>query len=104
MRETIMANYGELGIILVAGVIILTAFIVLRFFRAIFSLSFAGFLLSLVSYFVYDYIFVKIPLVASLAFLLCITGFTKSSLLGKFFALLGTILSAYIIIHTLGII
>lgn len=104
MRDLLYSNYGGLGLVLATGVIILILFIVLRFFKMLISMSFIGFLLSLFSYFVYDYIFVKVPLIACVAFLLCISGFSKSGFIGKLFALIGTILSGYIIIHTLGFI
>lgn len=104
LRDTIMANSGSLGLILMAGVIILVLFIVLRFFRMIFSLSFVGFLGSIVSYMVWDYIWLdKIPLVAALSFLMCVSGFTRSGVIGKIFAFLGTLLSGYIILHTFGL-
>lgn len=104
MRETLLSEYGGLGIVLGAGVIIFLLFIVLRFFRILFSLSFIGFLGSIFSYFVYDYIFIKVPLIASISLVLCLTGFSKSSIIGKIFSVIGSILSVYIIIHTFGLI
>lgn len=104
MREIITVNLGTSGLLIPGAVIILILFIVLRFFRAIFSASFIGFILSLVSYSVYDYIYMKIPIIASLAFILCLTGFTKSHIIGKVLALIGLVLSGYIIFHTLGFI
>lgn len=103
MEGLLTSQFGELGIIIAAGVLILVLFIVIRFFKMIFSSAFIGFLLSLFSYFVYDYIFVKVPLIACIAFLLCVTGFANRGFIGKLFALLGTIFSAYLILGHLGI-
>lgn len=104
MQNVVISNYGGLGLVIAIGVIFLILFIGLRFFRVLISSSFIGFLLSLFSYFVYDYVIVRIPLIALVAFLLCTTGFPKSGFLGKLFSLIGTLLSGYIIIHTLGFI
>lgn len=103
MEGLLTNQFGELGIIIAVGVLILVLFIVIRFFKMIFSSAFLGFLLSLFSYFVYDYIFVKVPLIACVAFLLCVTGFANRGFIGKLFALLGTIFSAYLILGHLGI-
>lgn len=97
-------EFGGLGIIVAAGVFILILFLVIRFFKMLFSAAFIGFLLSLFSYFVWDYMFVKIPILACAAFLLCVTGFSSRGFIGKLFALIGTILSAYIILTRMGII
>ena len=103
MEGILLSEYGGLGLVVATGVIVLVLFIVLRFFKMIFSFAFIGFLLSLFSYFVYDYIFVKVPVIACLAFLLCVTGFTNRGIIGKLFALIGILLSAYIILNTLGV-
>jgi hypothetical protein len=104
MREVIVTNLGSSGLLIPGAIIIFILFIVLRFFRALFSASFIGFILSLVSYFVYDYIYMSFPLVACLAFILCLTGFSKAGIIRKILALIGLILSGYIIIYTLGLI
>ena len=104
MNGVLIESLGGLGAVIAIGVIILVLFIVLRFFKMIFSSAFIGFLLSLVSYFVYDYIFIKVPIIACVAFLLCVTGFSKRGFIGKLFALLGTIFSAYLILTSLGVI
>lgn len=105
MNGILVENFGGLGAVIAAGIIILALFIVLRFFRVIFSSGFLGFLLSLVSYFVYDYIlFGKLRLVACIAFLLSVCGFSSGSFIAKLFALLGTLLSAYLIIQGMGFI
>ena len=105
MNGVLTESFGGLGAIIAIGVIILILFIVLRFFKLLFSSAFIGFLLSLVSYFVYDYLlFGKLRLVACVALLLCLTGFAKRGLIGKLFALLGTILSGYLILLSLGVI
>lgn len=103
MRETLLSQYGGLGIVVGTGVIILLLFITLRFFRMIFSLSFIGFLGSLFSFFVYDYIFYKVPVIASLSFLCCVIGFNNRGIIGKIISLVGIGLSAYIVLHTLGL-
>ena len=103
MEGLLTSQFGELGIIIAVGVLVLVLFIVIRFFKMIFSSAFIGFLLSLFSYFVYDYIFVKVPLIACVAFLLCVTGFGNRGFIGKLFSLLGTIFSAYLILGHLGI-
>ena len=97
-----MVPFGLQNIIAI-GVIILVLFIVLRFFRFIFSLSFVGFILSLVSYFVYEIKFATLPVVATIAFVLSICGFSNSSVLGKVFAVFGVLLSGYIILRNYGI-
>lgn len=99
----LFTEFGGLGLIVAFGVLVLILFVVLRFFKMIFSFAFIGFLLSLFSHFVYDYTFANIPLLACLAFLLCVTGFVNRGIIGKFFALFGIILSAYTILHSLGI-
>lgn len=104
MRDIIVTNLGNSGLLIPGAIIILILFIVLRFFRALFSASFIGFILSLVSYFVYDYIYMNFPLVACLAFILCLTGFSSGGIIRKILALIGLILSGYIIINTLGFI
>ncbi len=104
MKEVIVENLGSSGLLIPGAIIIIILFIVLRFFKALFSSSFIGFLLSLVSYSVYEYIYFNFPIVACLSFLLCLTGFGKSGIIGKVFALIGLILSGYIIINTLGFI
>ena len=97
-------TFGSLGIIIAVGIIGLVLFIVLRFFKMIFSAAFIGFLLSLFSYFVYDYVFIKVPIIACVAFIFCVTGFGNRGFIGKLFALLGTIFSAYLILGHLGVI
>ena len=104
MNGILLDQFGSLGLIIATGVIVLILFIVLRFFKMIFSSAFLGFLLSLFSYFVYDYIFVKLPLIACVAFLLCVTGFANRGFIGKLFALIGTLLSGYLILGHLGVI
>ena len=102
MEGLLLSEYGGLGLIIGFGVLVLILFLVVRFFKMIFSFAFIGFLLSLFSYFVYDYVFAKIPLIACLAFILCITGFANRGIIGKLFGLIGIILSAYIILNSLG--
>lgn len=102
MKDIIVQNLGNSGLLIPGAIIVLILFIVLRFFRAIFSFSFIGFILSLVSYFVYEYTYMNFPLIACLSLVLCLTGFTKSTIIGKVLALTGLVLSGYIIIHTLG--
>lgn len=104
MKEIIVENLGSSGLLIPGAIIIILLFIGLRFFKTLFSMSFIGFILSLVSYSVYDYIFIKVPIIACISFVLCIVGFSKSSVIGKIFALIGAVLSIYIIIHTIGII
>jgi hypothetical protein len=104
MKEVIINNLGQSGLLIPGTIIILILFIVLRFFRALFSASFMGFILSLISYFVYEYIYMKFPLIACLAFILCLTGFSRGGIIRKVFAFIGLILSGYIVIHTLGVI
>ena len=104
MKGMLLNQFGEMGTIIFIGVVIIVLFIVLRFFKMILSGAFIGFLLSLFSYFVYEFIVFKIPLIAAFAFILCVTGFGDRGLIGKFFALVGTILSAYIILGSFGII
>ena len=103
MEGLLLSEFGGLGLIIAFGVLVLVFFIVIRFFKMIFSSAFIGFLLSLFSYFVYDYIFIKVPIIACVAFLLCVTGFASRGFIGKLFALLGTIFSAYLILGHLGI-
>ena len=103
MRELIYQNYGFIGNIVAATVIVLLLFFVLGFFKSYFSNAFLGLLLSLVSYFVYDYAIFKIPLIALVSFILCVTSYQKG-FLRKIFALVGTLFSAYLILHSLGVI
>ena len=104
LEGLLFSEFGGLGLIIAFGVVVLILFVVLRFFKMIFSFAFIGFLLSLFSYFVYDYKFANIPLLACLAFLLCVTGFANRCILGKFFGLIGILLSATYILSSLGII
>ena len=103
LQGLLVNEFGSLGLIIAAGIFILILFLVIRFFKMIFSCAFIGFLLSLFSYFVWDYMFVKIPILACAAFLLCVTGFSSRGFIGKLFALIGTILSAFIILTKMGI-
>lgn len=93
----------ELNQVIAAGVIFLMIFIVLRFFKFLFSLSFIGFILSLVSYSVYEFKFYTVPVIAVVSFVLSICGFSKSSVIGKVFALCGVLISGYIILRNYGI-
>ncbi len=104
MKEIIITNLGNTGLLIPAGIIILILFIVIRFFKFLLSSSFIGLILAIISYSIYDYIFMKIPLVAALAFVLCLTGFSKDGIFSKIFSLIGILLSGYVIIHTLGFI
>lgn len=99
-----LSNFGSLPTIIATGVVILILFVVLSFFKTIFSGAFLGFLISTYSYFVWDYYFGPVPLLACIGFVICITGFGSSGLIKKVFALIGIILSAYTILHSLGII
>lgn len=99
-----IANFSSLGLIAAIGIIFLLCFIVVRFFRTIFSLSFIGLVLALISYFVYDYIFATVPVIAALGFVCSIVGITNSNILGKIFAVFGILISAYIILANYGII
>ncbi|MBR1376624.1 MAG: hypothetical protein IJ565_02305 [Bacilli bacterium] len=103
MNGILVDEFGGLGAVISIGFIILVLFVVLRFFKMIFSPAFIGFLLSLVSYFVYDYfLFGLLRVVACIALLLCVTGFSDRGLIGRIFALIGTMLSLYLIITGLG--
>ena len=96
----------ELSSVIAIGVIVLVCFIVLRFFKFIFSLSFVGFLLAVADYFVANLRtieFATLPVVAVIAFVLSICGFGKSGVLGKVFAVFGVILSGYLILQKYGI-
>ena len=88
MEGLLLSEFGGLGLIIAFGVLVLVFFVVIRFFKMIF---------------VYDYIFIKVPIIACVAFLLCVTGFASRGFIGKLFALLGTIFSAYLILGHLGI-
>lgn len=89
-------------LIIGAGIIIL--FILLRIFKTAISLSFIGFICSIVSYFWYDYYIGKVPVIASIALLLCFCGYNRSSAIRKIFSILGFLLSIYIILLRVGII
>lgn len=104
MEGILVSEFGGLGLIISVGIFVLILFLIIRFFKLLFSAAFIGFLLSLVSYFVYDYIFIKVPILACVAFLLCVTGFGNRGFIGKLFAMLGTIFSAYLILGHLGVI
>ena len=93
----------ELTSVIAAGVIFIILFVVLRFFKFLFSLSFIGFILSLVSYSVYEFKFYTVPVIAAISFVLSICGFSKSSVLGKVFALCGVLISGYILLTNYGI-
>ncbi len=101
-----IANFGGLGLSLSAGIIILFVFIVVAFFNTIFSLPFIGFIFSLISYFVYDYRFGSIPVIAALGFIFCLLGFTETNkeMLPKVFAIFGLLISGYILLLNFGII
>ena len=103
MKEVIIANFGHLGVIIIAGIIILILFLALSIFKKLFNNALVGFLLALFSYLVYDYNVYNIPIIASIALLISITGF-ESGIIKKIIALLGTLLSLYIILTSLGVI
>ena len=97
-----MVSFGLQNVIMI-GIIILVLFIVLRFFKFLFSMSFIGCMLSLVSYFVYDYKFATVPIVATVALVLCVCGISKSTIFGKIFAAVGIFISGYILLRNYGI-
>lgn len=103
MKEVIIANFGHLGVIIIAGIIILILFLALSIFKTLFNNALVGLLLALFSYLVYDYNVYNIPIIASIALLISITGF-ESGIIKKIIALLGTLLSLYIILTSLGVI
>lgn len=99
-----LANYGSLGLVIGIGIVALLLFIVIKFFKALFSVSFIGLICSLVSYFVYDYKFATVPVLAALGLVFSLTGMFKSGIFGKVFAVFGTLISGYIILTNYGII
>lgn len=103
MKEVIIANFGHLGVIIIAGIIILILFLALSIFKTLFNNALVGLLLALFSYLVYDYNVYNIPIIASIALLISITGF-ESGIIKKIIALFGTLLSLYIILTSLGVI
>ncbi|MBQ8234365.1 MAG: hypothetical protein IJZ36_02125 [Bacilli bacterium] len=103
MKEIIIANFGHLGVIIIAGIIILILFLALSIFKTLFNNALVGLLLALFSYLVYDYTVYNIPIIASIALLISITGFERG-IIKKIIALLGTLLSIYIILTHLGVI
>lgn len=94
--------YGILGI----GICILILFIVLRFFKALFSMAFIGLLVSAYSYFVKDFLIGGlVPILAVIGFVLSITGYSNSSgIVRKVFATIGIILSVCSFLTVIGII
>ena len=99
-----LVEYGSLGTVVAFGIIALLLFIVIRFFKALFNSSFIGLVLSLISYFVYDYKFANVPVLAALGLVFSLIGFFKSGIIGRVFAVFGTLISGYIILTNYGII
>lgn len=98
-----LSEYGLLGIVIGFGIIIILLFLVLRFFRTLFSLSFVGLLCSLCSYFVYEYYLDKFPLIACAGMVLSVVGIARKNILCKIFSVIGIIVSGYIICHSFGL-
>ena len=94
--------YGVIGI----GICILILFIVLRFFKTIFSMAFIGMLVGAYSYFVKDFLIGDlVPILAVLGFVLSITGYSNSSgIIRKVFATIGIILSVCSFLRVIGVI
>lgn len=103
MRETLLSNMGGISQILAIGIVFIILFIVLRFFKTIFSFSFIGLMGSVCSYFIYDYIYKGFPIIGCLSFICCVIGFNKDSIITKMFSLIGILLSGYVILHTFGL-
>ena len=99
-----LSNFGSMPTVIATGVIILVLFVILSIFKTILSGSFIGFVMATYSYFVWDYYFGPVPLLATIGFILCVSGFASSGLIKKVFALIGIILSAYTILNSIGII
>lgn len=97
------ANVDGIWTVVGTGIVILLLFLVLRIFKTIFSLPFIGFVLTLYSYFVYDYYLGAVPVISCIGLVLCLTGFAKSGVVKKIFALLGILLSVYTILVSFGI-
>ncbi len=98
-----VANFGTLGSVVAIGVIFLLAFAALRLISGLLSAGFIGLCLSLVSYFVYDYIFATVPVVAAIAFACSLCGLSSKSVAGKVVAVFGLLISGYIILRNYGI-
>ena len=99
-----LAEFGSLGSGVAIGIIALLLFVVIKFFKALFSMSFIGFVCSLVSYFVYDYKFATVPVIAAVGLTLSVTGLFKTGIVRKIFSVFGTLISGYIILTNYGII
>lgn len=99
-----LAQFGSLGTVVAIGIIALLLFVVIKFFKALFSMSFIGFVCSLVSYFVYDYKFATVPVIAAIGLTLSVTGLFKTGIVRKVFSVFGTLISGYIILTNYGII
>lgn len=103
MIANLATNYGPLGLVISIGIIGLVCFILLRFIKGLFSLSFLGFIGSLISYFVYDFVFATVPVVAAISFVMCLCGFSNGGIIRKVFSVMGILISAYIILRNYGI-
>lgn len=103
MTGLLNGAYGGLGIIIGVGIIILILFLVLRFFRTMFSLSFIGLLCSLFSYCVYEYTIAKFPVIAIAGMVFSIIGLSRKNLFCRIFSIVGIIISGYIICHSFGL-
>ena len=99
-----LAEFGSLGTVVAIGIIALLLFVVIKFFKALFSVSFVGLVCSLISYFIYDYKFATVPVIATIGLTLSVTGLFKTGIIRKVFSVFGTIISGYIILTNYGII
>lgn len=96
-------TYGLLGLCIGFGIIVILLFLVLRFFRTLFSLSFIGLLCSLCSYCVYEYWIDKFPVIAIAGMVCSVIGISRHNIICKIFSVVGIIVSGYIICHGFGL-
>ena len=94
---------GLLGIVIGFGIIVIILFLVLRFFRTLFSLSFIGLLCSLCSYMVYEYYLGKFPIIACAGMVCSVIGIARKNIICKVFSIVGIIISGYMICHSFGL-
>ena len=99
-------QFGGAWNVIGIGIIVIILFVVLGFFKTLFSMAFIGCLVSAYSYFIKDYLIGNlVPILAVIGFVLSVSGFSKSSgIIRRVFATIGIILSICSFLTVIGVI
>lgn len=105
MKYLDLGSLTGLNQVIAIAIVFIILFVVLIFFKSIFSVGFVGLLCALSSYLgIFEYHFYEVPVIATTGFILSLCGFTHSNWLVKIFSIIGAIVSGYVLLHAFGII